>query len=361
MKTLSKLIESSEEWLMERILMYAEDTGYTAYTSTLKEAWRLSISGLSQSLLEAMTLYSAPPKFGPDFDFVKSSIAQFGVLEAQRHRKRGVSFVMFMGLMKYYRQTYIDLLELSNDVSENRGIYTLFVDRIFDIIEISFSAEWAGSTDDQIVKSMQTANLAMTNEKNKYLTIFESLSNPVLLIDQDGFINNMNNVAAMFFNTESVPGSHYYTKTANDQRDNIDKPVAEVNHTRTRITELLPWLNQELQDFKEGRLEKNPFVKQVTIHHKEFKFNIRISEMLDVSKKYNGMVLILEDISKLAASELEIQKLSGLIPICSHCKNMRDDKGYWSKLEQYIEERSDALFSHSICESCLAKYYPEID
>ena len=55
----------------------------------------------------------------------------------------------------------------------------------------------------------------------------------------------------------------------------------------------------------------------------------------------------------------EIKALRGILPICTHCKQIRNDDGYWTKLEQYISEHSDAQFSHSICDACLEKYYPE--
>jgi PAS domain S-box-containing protein len=56
----------------------------------------------------------------------------------------------------------------------------------------------------------------------------------------------------------------------------------------------------------------------------------------------------------------EMNKLRGLLPICSVCKNIRDDKGYWSQIEVYIREHSEAEFSHSICPRCAKKLYPEI-
>lgn len=57
----------------------------------------------------------------------------------------------------------------------------------------------------------------------------------------------------------------------------------------------------------------------------------------------------------------EITTLKGVIPICLHCKGIRDDKGYWKKLEQYITEHSEAEFSHGICPECARKLYPELD
>lgn len=55
-----------------------------------------------------------------------------------------------------------------------------------------------------------------------------------------------------------------------------------------------------------------------------------------------------------------VKTLEGLLPICSHCKSIRDDKGYWSELESYFIEHSDILFSHSLCPHCVQKYYPEL-
>ncbi len=57
----------------------------------------------------------------------------------------------------------------------------------------------------------------------------------------------------------------------------------------------------------------------------------------------------------------EIKTLKGIIPICSLCKNIRDDNGYWNQIESYIKEHSDADFSHSICPKCSKVLYPDLD
>ncbi len=54
-----------------------------------------------------------------------------------------------------------------------------------------------------------------------------------------------------------------------------------------------------------------------------------------------------------------IKVLSGLIPICAHCKKIRDDQGYWNQLEQFLKTHSQAEFSHGICPDCMAKLYPD--
>jgi response regulator RpfG family c-di-GMP phosphodiesterase len=55
----------------------------------------------------------------------------------------------------------------------------------------------------------------------------------------------------------------------------------------------------------------------------------------------------------------EIQQLRGILPICSYCKKIRNDRGYWEMLEDYIEKHSVAEFSHGLCPDCAVKKYPQ--
>jgi PAS domain S-box-containing protein len=93
-----------------------------------------------------------------------------------------------------------------------------------------------------------------------------------------------------------------------------------------------------------------------------------------------GAVIVIKDISDLKAAEVKIKRtaeqreqliqelqnalnevntLSGLLPICSSCKKIRDDKGYWNNLEMYISQHSAVEFSHGICPDCAQTLYPE--
>lgn len=69
---------------------------------------------------------------------------------------------------------------------------------------------------------------------------------------------------------------------------------------------------------------------------------------------------VAERTAELEAALDEVKNLSGLLPICSHCKKIRDDKGYWNSLEKYLYEHTDAVLSHGICPDCAAQHYPEI-
>lgn len=65
-------------------------------------------------------------------------------------------------------------------------------------------------------------------------------------------------------------------------------------------------------------------------------------------------------IESLQAALKEISTLSGLLPICANCKKVRDDSGYWRQIESYIQEHSQAQFSHGICPECVKKLYPDL-
>jgi predicted membrane protein len=65
--------------------------------------------------------------------------------------------------------------------------------------------------------------------------------------------------------------------------------------------------------------------------------------------------------NELQATLDQVKTLSGLLPICASCKNIRDDNGYWKQIEQYIQHHSEAEFSHGICPECAKKLYPDFD
>jgi hypothetical protein len=84
--------------------------------------------------------------------------------------------------------------------------------------------------------------------------------------------------------------------------------------------------------------------------------NSRNRDKRDTAEKKN-----LELIAELKEALANIKQLSGLLPICSHCKKIRDDNGYWNHLESYIQNHSAAQFSHGICQDCAKIHYPDLD
>ncbi|MGD8835561.1 MAG: response regulator [Desulfobacteraceae bacterium] len=81
----------------------------------------------------------------------------------------------------------------------------------------------------------------------------------------------------------------------------------------------------------------------------------RTKELQKANKKLEATIF---DLQKALQN---VKQLSGLLPICSYCKNIRDNTGYWNQVEEYIKNHSDVDFSHSICPKCAEKYHPDVN
>ena len=283
MEALAQLVATHEDWLMNRVLVYAKQRDYVRYTSTLAEAWRISIAGLSESLLGALRVYDGPPELGPDDDYSQDPIASFGVLEAQKHRARGVTLDLFLGLMKYYRQGYVDLiLQAGLDLPEQDRCRA-FVDRFFDRVELGFCVEWATLSENEKTDELQATNRRLTNEKNRYLTVFESLRDPAILLDREGRVSNLNHAAAQTFEGITVPGARYYDRA----------PVEQVP----------PWLASELTSLAAGDHTEITVERELETREGLRQFEIKLEHMLDVSDKFAGTVVTFHDITQRTRTE----------------------------------------------------------
>lgn len=110
------------------------------------------------------------------------------------------------------------------------------------------------------------------------------------------------------------------------------------------------------------------FKKHFAVSAYSLKFGQFVAVFNDITDKKNSEVekdkLIGEKdklIGKLQKAINEIKTLRGILPICSHCKKIRDDKGSWNQIEAYIRDHSEAEFSHGICQECAKKYYPDMN
>ena len=281
------LLRNNENWLINKILGYAETTGFTKYTSTLPEAWRLSISGLTDSLTsQYKTCNGAISAFHPEDKYESTHLTEFGITEAKKHRKRGIPLGMFLGLMKYYRMSYLDLIEQFTANSEKK-MYLNFTNNCFDKIEITYCVEWSGLDRESLIEELQQSNRSITNEKNKFLTIFESVQLPLIFLDDSLNISDLNHAAIETFTDLKEAGSTYYNKNSQDHKlQNLKEQIIKV-------------------------LEKNTgsaFETTLNTNNGELLFKVKVKKMQDVSKKYSGLVLILEDITASRQAEISLRE-----------------------------------------------------
>lgn len=90
--------------------------------------------------------------------------------------------------------------------------------------------------------------------------------------------------------------------------------------------------------------------------HHELLSRIAVGERI-----LNLQGMLQDKVSDLETALAHVKQLQGLLPICMHCKKIRDDDASWHRLETYIQEHSDVMFTHSVCGGCLATHYPEFE
>jgi len=87
--------------------------------------------------------------------------------------------------------------------------------------------------------------------------------------------------------------------------------------------------------------------------------NAIVERLGKLIERKQAEVALKQERDKLQDALTKVKTLSGLLPICAHCKKIRDDKGYWNQIESYIRDHSEVDFSHSICPECAKNFYPE--
>jgi|GEM_PF-874260 len=306
---LAIILQDNESVLMNTILNYALQHGYSKYTSTLVEAWRLSISGLT----DAITRYIAAnpnniPDITVDSNYRDDAVASFGVIEAQRHRSRGIDLGMFLGLFKYYRDSYIDLINDQVQQSEKRSIFKKYLLRCFDRIELSFCMEWAATSDDMKISELQTKNVLLANEKNKYLTLFESFLSPLILL-KNNHIENMNMAGIQLLEPHEGTGFFYYNVNDGNQPDDT-KSSNIIKYKDRDILEIFPWMASSLAVFDKYNATYNQFTTQVfnasSRAHEDY--CVTIFPMRDYSQNFPGKIILFENISEKKLADIQLHE-----------------------------------------------------
>jgi len=141
---------------------------------------------------------------------------------------------------------------------------------------MGFLVEWLSHSASEITRELQETNRQITNEKNRFLTIFESLPSPVVLLNTADEIEHMNSAAAQLFKGLRVPGAVYYGEKITGER--------------------ISWLAQELIDFHDQHEDRCRCEKVLDCQGDQRHFIVQLHRNLDVSEKFTGTVVFLLDI-----------------------------------------------------------------
>ena len=131
-----------------------------------------------------------------------------------------------------------------------------------------------------------------------------------------------------------------------------------MNYWRSRSLSVINrQLAQQVQKRKisEQQLKKAHDTLEEKVHERTQQLSRTVSELQDTN------MALKESEQNYKKAYEQVKTLSGLLPICAHCKKIRDDQGYWNQIESYIEDHSDVAFSHSLCPHCTRELYGNED
>lgn len=204
----------------------------------------------------------------------------------------------------------------------------------------------AASERQRVEKKLQASEI-------RYRRLFETAQDGILILDEEtGNIVDVNPflMDMLGYSFQEFVGKKLWEIGSFKDIEESKKAFLELQHKGYIRYDNLPL------ETKNGRRINVEFISNVcqVNHTKVIQCNIRdITLRTRVETERENLILEL----KKALSE--IKTLSGLLPICAHCKKIRNDEGYWEQIEGYIKVRSLADFSHGICPECMKKYYPD--
>lgn len=198
----------------------------------------------------------------------------------------------------------------------------------------------------------KTAEKVMADKERFLNSLLHAMPVPVFYKDREGIYQGFNKAYEVFFgkNKDQLIGKSVF--------DISPRELAQIYHTK----------DKELFD-SGGIQHYESRVKNATGEMRDVVFDKSI--YTDNNGKTIGLIGTVSDITEqnriekereklideLQNALAEIKTLKGIVPICSNCKKIRDDEGYWNILESYIQQHSDASFSHSICPECSDALY----
>jgi PAS domain S-box-containing protein len=235
------------------------------------------------------------------------------------------------------------------------GVYRHFLTRSVPVFKKDGSIhEWVGTCID--ITDRKRAEEALKESELKYRTLIESSTDAILLLDVERNIVTCNQAFLNLFG---------YQK-------------GEIEGRSIRI------IHPSDESFHSFGKTAYPVIARSGFFRTEWGFThkdgiIFPAETVTSAIKLpdgsiTGYIAIIRDITERKGAEEEREKLihelqealaniktlRGLLPICSHCKKIRDDKGYWNQIESYIRDHSGAEFTHGMCPECMKKLYPDL-
>lgn len=210
-----------------------------------------------------------------------------------------------------------------------------------------------------VVENMRDVTVQVQQEhllqerEELYRSLFEQHSSVMLLMDPtDGTIHDANQTACRYYGYTREELTHKSIADINmlDPQQVMQEMAAAVASSRNFFKFRHQLSSGEIRDVE-------VFSGPVHLHGKPMLYSV-IHDVTDRRIQEEERDRLLQELQQALE---QVKTLEGYIPICSHCRKIRNDEGFWNKLERYVEDHSNAHFTHGLCPDCAQTLYGDQD
>lgn len=208
---------------------------------------------------------------------------------------------------------------------------------------------------EQLESERITLEEAYRNSELKYRSLIEHSSDVVFCVDRNGEYKFVNQVFASTLGRtpDYFLGKTFwdiYPKEHADQRQATSIKVFETGESQS-VEVVVPLPDRTLYYIAKANPVRNESGEVV----------MNVTHAIDITERKLAEEALKDESLRLQQALDEVKTLRGILPICSYCKKIRDDEGYWSQVEQYFSNHTNAKFSHGICPACFKKEIKKIN
>ena len=205
----------------------------------------------------------------------------------------------------------------------------------------------------QVRREHQKTEKALRESEERYRTLSEAAHDMIFIVNRDNLVEYVNTSAAELFRQRpeeiigktlallfppEMPREHQH-----DVQNVFETGISKYVESKMTFNDQLIWLGTWLV----------PLLNDTG----------QVTAIMGIARDITNQKWLEEDkqklLDRLRNALAEITTLGGLLPICSMCKKIRDDKGYWQQVESYIQTHTNATFTHGVCPDCIPKLYPD--
>jgi len=204
----------------------------------------------------------------------------------------------------------------------------------------------------QDITEQKTIEGHLREQECFYRTVFDTIQDGITVLDLDLNIIQANQTVELYYGNTDITGKKCYQVYHNKKGPCENCPAKEAIRTgKLQKVEITVPDNQG----------DNLIIELFAVPFHDASGNVCgiVEYGRNITDRRKAEEAKVNLISELHHALSEIKVLKGILPFCSYCKKIRDDNGYWEKVDVYIHEHSAADISHGICPDCLKKFYPE--